>query len=93
MFIQIYKPGHGPAFFTPALEKFNIARLQKSVALGKDAIMNQTVLILVISAAAAVIIFLFIRNQKDKKKIVDQMKNDYRQRKPGDEDIDVEQRM
>ena len=55
--------------------------------------MNLPVLILIIVAGAAIILFLVIRNQKDKKKVVDELKNDFQQRKAGDEDIDVEGKM
>lgn len=55
--------------------------------------MNLTVLIFIGIAAVAIILLLIIRNLKDKKEVVDQMKNDYRQRKAGDEDIDVDEKM
>jgi len=52
--------------------------------------MNQTVLIIVGAISVLIIILLVIRNQKDKKQVIDQMKNDYPHKKAGDEDIDVE---
>ena len=39
--------------------------------------MNQPVLIFVGIAAALFIVLLILRNQKDKKKVIDQMKKDY----------------
>ena len=50
-------------------------------------------LILIGIVALALIILLFVRNQKDKKKFVDQLKNDFPQKKAGDEDIGVEEKM
>jgi tetrahydromethanopterin S-methyltransferase subunit E len=55
--------------------------------------MNQPGVIIVIIAGIAVIVFLVIRNMKDKKKVVEQMKNDYKKRKAGDEDIGVEEKI
>ena len=55
--------------------------------------MNMLRLIFIGIAALAVIIILFIRNQKDKKKVVDQLKNDFTQKKAGDEDIGVEEKI
>ena len=55
--------------------------------------MNLSVIIIVGIAAFAVIIFLVIKNQKDKKEVLDKLKNDYPQRKAGDEDIGVEEKM
>ena len=55
--------------------------------------MNQTTLVLVIIVAVAIIVFLFVKNQRDKKEVVDKIKNDYPQRKAGDEDIDVDEKM
>ena len=55
--------------------------------------MNQTVLIIVVIAAILIIVLLVIRNQKDKKEVIDQIKKDYPQKKAGDEDIDVEEKI
>lgn len=52
--------------------------------------MNLTVLILVGIMAVLFIIFLVMRNQKDKKEFVDQIKEDYPKSKDieGDSDVD-----
>lgn len=57
--------------------------------------MNQTVLIIVVIAAGLIILLLFIRNQKDKKEVVDQIKNDYIKSKDteGDPDVDNDSQM
>jgi hypothetical protein len=55
--------------------------------------MNQPVLIIVIIAGVALIVFLIILNLKDKKEVVDQIKDDYKKRKAGDEDIGAEEKM
>lgn len=58
--------------------------------------MNTPVLITVGVMALLFIIFLVIRNQKDKKEVIDQMKKDYPHREAGDagdEDIDVESKI
>jgi hypothetical protein len=58
--------------------------------------MNTPVLITVWVMALLFIIFLIIRNQKDKKEVVDQMKKDYPHREAGDagdEDIDAESKI
>lgn len=55
--------------------------------------MNLPVLILAGVAAIALIVFLVMRNLKDKKELEDKIKNDYLQRKAGDEDIDVDEKM
>ncbi len=55
--------------------------------------MNQPGLIIAIIGGIAVIVFLVIRNLKDKKKVVDQIKDDYKKSKAGDEDIDVEEKI
>jgi hypothetical protein len=39
--------------------------------------MNQPVLIFVGIAAVLFVVLLILRNQKDKKEVIDQMKNDY----------------
>lgn len=51
--------------------------------------MNLTVLILVGIMALLFIIFLIIRNQKDKKEVIDQMKQDYPKSKDEEGDADV----
>ena len=52
--------------------------------------MNQPVLIFVGIAAVLFIILLILRNKKDKKEVIDQIKNDYPKSKDkeGDPDID-----
>ncbi len=57
--------------------------------------MNQPVLIFVGIAAVLFIILLIIRNQKDKKEVIDQIKNDYPKSKDkeGDPDVDNESQM
>jgi low affinity Fe/Cu permease len=55
--------------------------------------MNTPVLIIIGIAAVALIIFLVMRNLKDKKELENKIKNDYKQRKAGDEDIGVEEKM
>ena len=57
--------------------------------------MNLPVLIFVGIAAILFIIFLVLKNQKDKKEVIDQMKNDYPKSKDeeGDADIDNRSRM
>jgi hypothetical protein len=52
--------------------------------------MNLPVLIFVGIAAVLFIIFLVIKNQKDKKEVVDQMKNDYPKSKNEEGDADVD---
>ena len=57
--------------------------------------MNTSVLITVGVMALLFIIFLVIRNQKDKKEVIDQMKSDYPKSKDeeGDADADNKQQM
>jgi len=55
--------------------------------------MNTPVLIIIGIAAVALIIFLVMRNLKDKKELENKIKNDYTQKKAGDEDIGVEEKM
>ena len=52
--------------------------------------MNLPVLIFVGIVAALFIILLIIRNQKDKKEVIDQMKNDYRKSKDNEGSADVD---
>jgi hypothetical protein len=57
--------------------------------------MNQPVLIFVGIAAALFIVLLILRNKKDKKEVVDQMKNDYPKSKDieGSADVDNDSQM
>lgn len=55
--------------------------------------MNTPVLIIIGIAAVAIIVFLVMHNLKDKKELENKIKNDYLQRKAGDEDIDVEEKI
>ena len=52
--------------------------------------MNLPVIILVGIVALLFIIFLVIRNQKDKKEVIDQIKNDYPKSKDEEGDADVD---
>jgi len=52
--------------------------------------MNQPVLIFVGIAAALFILLLILRNKKDKKKVTDQMKNDYPKSKDNEGSADVD---
>ena len=52
--------------------------------------MNKSVLIIVGVLALLFIIFLVIRNQKDKKEVIDQMKDDYPKSKDEEGDADVD---
>jgi len=52
--------------------------------------MNQPVLIFVGIAAVLFIILLILRNQKDKKEVIDQMKEDYPKSKDIEGDADVD---
>ena len=52
--------------------------------------MNLPVLIFVGIAALLFIILLVIRNQKDKKEVIDQIKNDYPKSKDEEGDADVD---
>lgn len=54
--------------------------------------MNLPVLIFVGIAAALFLILLIIRNQKDKKEVIDQMKQDYPKSKDEEGDADVDNR-
>lgn len=54
--------------------------------------MNLPVLIFVGITAILFIILLVIRNQKDKKEVIDQMKNDYPKSKNEEGDADVDNR-
>lgn len=54
--------------------------------------MNLPVLIFVGITAVLFIILLVIRNQKDKKEVIDQMKNDYPKSKNEEGDADVDNR-
>jgi len=54
--------------------------------------MNLPVLIFVGIAAVLFIVLLIIKNQKDKKKVIDQMKNDYPKSKDEEGDADVDNR-
>ena len=58
----------------------------------KTQVMNP-VWIAVAIAALLIIVLLFMRNQKDRKEVIDQIKNDYPQKKAGDEDIGAEEKM
>ena len=51
--------------------------------------MNQPVLIFVGIAAVLFIILLILRNKKDKKEVIDQIKNDYPKSKDNEGDADV----
>ena len=57
--------------------------------------MNQPVLIAVGIMAVLFILFLVIKNQKDKKEVIDQMKSDYPKSKneEGDADVDNKSQM
>jgi len=57
--------------------------------------MNQPVLIFVGIAAALFIILLILRNRKDKKEVIDQIKKDYPRSKDreGDADVDNDSQM
>ena len=52
--------------------------------------MNHPVLIFVGIAAVLFIVLLVLRNQKDKKEVIDQMKNDYRKSKDNEGSADVD---
>ena len=52
--------------------------------------MNWAILIPVGIGAVTLIAFLVIRNIKDEKKVVNQLKNDYRRSKDEEGDVDVE---
>jgi hypothetical protein len=52
--------------------------------------MNQPVLIFVGIAAALFIILLILRNKKDKKEVIDQIKSDYPKSKDSEGDADVD---
>ena len=52
--------------------------------------MNHPVLIFVGIAAVLFIILLILRNQKDKKEVIDQMKNDYPKAKDAEGGADVD---
>lgn len=54
--------------------------------------MNLPVLVFVGLAALLFIVLLVIRNQKDKKEVIDQIKNDYPKSKDEEGDADVENR-
>ena len=52
--------------------------------------MNQPVLIFVGIAAVLFIILLILRNKKDKKEVIDQIKSDYPKSKDSEGDADVD---
>ena len=52
--------------------------------------MNQPVLIFVGIAAVLFIILLILRNKKDKKEVIDQIKNDFPKSKDNEGDADVD---
>lgn len=52
--------------------------------------MNQPVLIFVGIAAALFILLLILRNRKDKKEVIDQMKKDYPKSKDNEGSADVD---
>ena len=52
--------------------------------------MNQPVLIFAGIAAVLFIILLILRNKKDKKEVIDQIKNDYPKSKDNEGDADVD---
>jgi len=52
--------------------------------------MNQPVLIFVGIAAALFIVLLILRNKKDKKEVIDQIKNDYPKSKDNEGSADVD---
>ena len=52
--------------------------------------MNQPVLIFVGIAAALFIVLLILRNKKDKKEVIDQMKSDYPKSKDTEGSADVD---
>jgi hypothetical protein len=54
--------------------------------------MKTSVIIIVGVLALLVLIFLIIRNQKDKKEVIDQIKNDYPKSKDEEGDADVDNR-
>jgi hypothetical protein len=55
--------------------------------------MNQPVLIFVGIAAVLFIILLILRNKKDKKEVIEQIKNDYPRSKEGDPNADNDSQM
>ena len=57
--------------------------------------MNQPVLIFVGIAAVLFIVLLILRNKKDKKEVIDQIKNDYPKSidREGDPDVDNDSQM
>jgi hypothetical protein len=52
--------------------------------------MKTSVIIIVGVLALLILIFLIIRNQKDKKEVIDQIKNDYPKSKDEEGDADVD---
>jgi len=52
--------------------------------------MNRPVLIAIGIMAVLFIVYLVIRNQKDKKEVIDQIKNDYPKSKDEEGDADVD---
>lgn len=54
--------------------------------------MNKPVLITLGVMALLFLIFLIMKNQKDKKEVIDQMKNDYPKSKDEEGDSDVDNR-
>ena len=55
--------------------------------------MNTAVIVIAILAALALIIFLFIRNQKDKKELEQQLKNDFPHSTDSPGDIETDETM
>ena len=52
--------------------------------------MSTPVIIIIGALALILLIFLIIRNQKDKKEVIEQMKNDYPKSKDEEGDADVD---
>lgn len=52
--------------------------------------MNLTVIIFVAVAALVILILLVVKNQKDKKEVIDQMKKDYPKSKDEEGNADVD---
>jgi FtsZ-interacting cell division protein ZipA len=53
--------------------------------------MNTILPAIFIIAALALIVSLFVRNQKDKKALIDKLNNDYRKTKDEENDADAEE--
>ena len=55
--------------------------------------MNTIAIIIVSMVIIVMFVLIFIKNQKDKKELEHKINHDYRQRKPGDEDIGAEEKI